>query len=239
MLIYLLFCTFAPSLWVKELNWSVLPSWLRIVCQCFVERPLRACSQIFKGTRCWKIEKPKRFLKAFCPVPMKWSELMQRRCYLFHAYLSCILRRFGNPCWDSAFLAYIQEEKIEKEDKVENVLGFIFCKKENTTESNNECTNPLLILLFHMNNCPEDGVLQWMEEPAVSASVSGYASIFLHKIKRKYLTSHAVSFVKLVFLKCRLEGLLVLYVLSCPSLIFLLSWRVLSLIVNWQSMYMS
>lgn len=170
---------------------------------------------------------------------MKWSELMQGRCYLFHAYLDCILRRFGNQCWDGAFLAFIQEKKIEKEDEVENVLDSIFCKRENTYESNNECTNPFLILLFHTNNCPEDGVLQWMEEPAVSASISGYASILLRKIKRKYLTSHAISFVKLVLLKCRLEGLLFFYVLSCPSLIFLLSRRVTSLIVHWQSMYMS
>lgn len=43
-----------------------------------------------------------------------------------------------------------------------------------------------------------------MEEPAVSASVFGYASILLHKIKRKYLTSQSISFVKLVFLENKL-----------------------------------
>lgn len=55
-------------------------------------------------------------------------------------------------------LFWLTFKKREKED--ENVVGSVFCKKENTNESNNECTNPLLILLFHMNNCPEDGVLQ-------------------------------------------------------------------------------
>lgn len=73
-----------------------------------------------------------------------------------------------------------------------------------------------------------------MEEPAVSASVSGYAWILLHEIK-KMLTSHAIGIVKLVFLKCRMEALLFLYVFFCPPLIFLLSWRVQSLIVNQQS----
>ncbi|PKU37550.1 protein lyric-like [Limosa lapponica baueri] len=34
--------------WAEKLDWSVLPSCLGIICQCFVERQLRACSQIFK-----------------------------------------------------------------------------------------------------------------------------------------------------------------------------------------------
>lgn len=177
-----------------------MPSWLRLVCQCFVERQLRACSQIFKGTRCWKTEKPKRFWKVFCPFPMKLSELTQGRCSLFRACLELYIKEVWKSVLGWCFSGLHSRKENRKEDEVENVVGSIFCKKENTNESNNECTNPLLILLFHMNNCPE---FSWK-----------------------------TSFTKL-------EGLLVLYVLFCPSLIFLLSWRVLSLIVNWQSMYMS
>lgn len=71
-----------------------------------------------------------------------------------------MLGSFGNLCCDGAFLAYIQEKKIKKEDEVKNALGSVFYRKENASESINECTNPLLILLFYTNNCPEDGVLQ-------------------------------------------------------------------------------
>lgn len=71
-----------------------------------------------------------------------------------------MLGSFGNLCRDGAFLAYIQEKKMEKEDEVQNAFGSVFYRKENASESINKCTNPLLILLFHTNNCPEDGVLQ-------------------------------------------------------------------------------
>lgn len=149
---------------------------------------------------------------------MKWSELMQSRCSLFHANLELYLKEVWKSVLGWCFSG-LQSRKENRKGRWswECTWFYFFVEKEDTNESNNECTNPLLILLFHMNNHPEDGVLQWMEEPAVSASVSGYASILLHKIKRKYLTSHTISFVKLVFLKYRLRGLLVLYVLFCPS----------------------
>lgn len=71
-----------------------------------------------------------------------------------------MLGSFGNLCCDGAFLAYIQEKKMEKEDEVQNAFGSTFYRKENASESINKRTNPLLVLLFHTNNCPEDGVLQ-------------------------------------------------------------------------------
>lgn len=64
------------SVWANKLDWSVLPSCLRIICQYFMERQLRACSQIFKGTRCWPIQKPKKISELSCLAPIKWSELM-------------------------------------------------------------------------------------------------------------------------------------------------------------------
>lgn len=123
---------------------------------------------------------------------------------------------------------------MEKEAEVKNALGTIFYRKENTNKSINKCTNPLLIVLFHRSNCPEDSVLQPVEEemawetvllikcstePAVSASVSGYAWILLPEIERKCLTSHAtIILVKLVLLKHRSKGLLLL--LDCVFLPF-------------------
>jgi len=44
--------------WQRNQDWFGLPSCLRILCQCFVVRQLRACNQIFRGARCWQIQKP-------------------------------------------------------------------------------------------------------------------------------------------------------------------------------------
>ena len=54
---------------------------------------------------------------------------MQARCYLFHAYLELHVRELWKLCRDGAFLAYIQEKKMEEGDEVKNVLGSVFYRK--------------------------------------------------------------------------------------------------------------
>lgn len=222
MLIYLLFCnSFSLGKEIRLLCFAFLPkNHLPVLCGEAAEglRP------IFKVTDACRYRNLKGFQKfSACPPRNDQTQSKVGVIYLVHAQ-GCMSGSSGKLHHDGAFLAYIQEKKMKKEAEIKNALGTIFCRKESTNKSTDKCTNPLLIVLFHTSNCPEDSVLQPVEEemgwetvllikcstePAVSASVSGYALILLSEIKRKCLTSRAtIILVKLVLLKHRLQGLL-------------------------------
>lgn len=188
-----------------------------------MERQLKAWGQFFKVTDAWRYRNLKGFQKfSACPPRNDQNQSKVGVIYLVHAQ-SCMSGSSGNLHHDGAFLAYIQEKKNGRGSWSQECTWY-FCRKESTNKSTNKCTNPLLIVLFHTSNCPENIVLQPVEEemgwetvllikcstePAVSASVSGYAWILLPEIKRKCLTSRAtIILVKLVLLKHRLKGLL-------------------------------
>lgn len=208
-------------------------SCLRIICQCFVERQLRAWGQICKAADACRYRNLKVFFKFSAQPP--WNNQNQSKMgiiYLDSYAQSCMLESFGSLCHEGAFLAHIQVKKVENEAEVKNALGTTSCSKENTNKSINKCSTISLILFFHIGNWPEDGALQWVEEevgweavlllkcisePAASASTSGYTWILLLETRRKCLTSRAISLVKPVLLMHRLKGCLLLYVFLCPS----------------------